>query len=88
MVILFVFFLGIGNFTLHKAMLESRHPLLAQLAGLVKLLGGRGSLALEFVVLLAALLLVAGGHSAWAWVYLGYSAMTAIAAWLLLSGRV
>lgn len=86
-VILFVFLLGIGNFTLHRAVLDSRHPLLAQVAWLVNLLGGRGSLALEFVVLLAAMLLVASGHPGWAWVYLGYSAMNALAAWLLLSGR-
>jgi hypothetical protein len=87
MVILFVFVLGVGNFTLHKAVLESGHPLLAQLAWLVDLLGGRGSLVLEFVVLLAAMLLVAAGHPGWAWVYLGYSAMNAVAAWLLLTGR-
>ena len=29
MVIIFVFFLGIGNFTLHRAVLSSRHPALA-----------------------------------------------------------
>jgi len=87
MVILFVFLLGIGNFTLHKAVLESRHPLLAQLAWLVNLLGGRGSLVLEFAGLFAAMVLVGTGHPGWAWVYLGYSALNGLAAWLLLSGR-
>jgi len=88
MVILFVFALGIGNFTLHKAVLESGHPLLAQMAWLVSRLGGRGSLALEFVVLVTAMLLVAGGQSGWAWVYLGYSGLNGLAAWLILSDRL
>ena len=88
MVILFVFLLGIGNFTLHHAVLESRHPLVAQMAWLVSLLGGRGSLALEFALLLAAMLLVASGHPGWAWAYLGYTALNGLTAWLLLSGRV
>jgi len=88
MVILFVFLLGIGNFTLHRAVIESGHPLVTQMAWLVNLLGGRGSLALEFALLLAAMLLVASGHPAWAWAYLGYSALNGVSAWLLLSGRM
>ena len=88
MVIFFVFLLGIGNFALHKAVLESRHPLVAQMAWLVNRLGGRGSLALEFALLLASLVIVAAGHSGWALVYLGYSVLNGISAWLLLSGRV
>ena len=87
MVILFVFALGVGNFAIHKAVLDSRHPLLAQMAWLVDRFGGRGSLVLEFVVLLAALLLVAAGHTGWAWAYLGYSALNALAAWFILAGR-
>ena len=88
MVIFFVLLMGIGNFALNKAVLESRHPLLAQMAWLVNRFGGRGSLVLEFVLLVAAMLLVASGHSGWAWVYLGYSVLNGLAAWLLLSGRV
>jgi hypothetical protein len=85
---LFVFALGIGNFTLHKAVLESGHPLLAQMAWLVDVLGGRGSLALEFVVLVAAMLLVAGGEPGWVWVYLAYSGLNGLAGWLILSQRL
>jgi uncharacterized protein (UPF0333 family) len=58
------------------------------MAWLVSLLGGRGSLALEFALLLAAMLLVASGHPGWAWAYLGYTALNGLTAWLLLSGRV
>ena len=88
MVIFFVFLLGIGNFALHRAVLSSGHPLLAQMTWLVDGLGGRASLVLEFALLLAALLLVAGSHPGWAWGYLGYSALNALAAWLILSHRI
>jgi hypothetical protein len=87
-VIFFVFLLGIGNFTLHRAVLRSGHPALAHMAWLVEGLGGRASLVLEFALLLAALLLAAGGHPGWAWVYLGYSLLNALAAWLILSRRM
>lgn len=88
MVIFFVFLLGIGNFALHRAVLGSGHPALAQMAWLVEGLGGRASLVLEFALLLAALLLAAGGHPGWAWVYLGYSALNGLAGWLILSRRM
>jgi hypothetical protein len=88
MVILFVFLLGVGNFALHQAVLRSRHPILGQMRWLVEGLGGRASLALEFVLLCVALLLAWGGHPGWAWVYLGYSALNGLAAWLILSRRV
>jgi hypothetical protein len=45
-------------------------------------------MVLEFTLLLAALLLVAAGHSGWVWVYLGYSALNGAAAWLILSRRI
>ena len=88
MVIIFVFLLGIGNFTLHRAVLGSRHPALAQLAWLVKGFGGRASYVLEFALLVVALLLAAGGHPGWAGAYFIYSALNALAAWLILSGRM
>ena len=88
MVIIFVVLLGIGNFALHRAVLESGHPLLGELAWFLDRLGGRVSLVIEFALLLAVLLLVAGGHPGWAWVYLGYSALNAITAWLILSRRI
>ena len=88
MVILFVFLLGVGNFALHQAVLRSRHPILGEMRWLVEGLGGRASLVLEFVLLLAALLLAAGGHPGWAWAYLAYSLLNALAGWLILSRRI
>jgi hypothetical protein len=88
MVIFFVFLLGIGNFALHRAVLGSGHPALEKMGWLTRGFGGQASLVLEFVLLLAALLLAAAGHPGWAWVYFSYSALNALAAWLILSRRM
>ena len=87
MALVFTFLLGVGNFAMHKAVLESRHPMLAQMPWM-ELMGGRFSLALEFILLLGALLLAAGGHPGWGCAYLAYSALNGLAGWLILSRRV
>jgi hypothetical protein len=86
--ILVIFLLGIGNFAFHGAILEGRYRLLRSLPAAVRVLGGRASLVAEFVVLLAALLLVATGHGAWGWAYFGYTLLNAFAAWLIVSQRL
>jgi len=83
-----ILFLGIGNFALHRAVLESGHSMIGQMPGFVQALGGRLSLVAEFLVLLAASLLAANGWPMLAWAYLGYSALNAFAAWLILTDRV
>jgi hypothetical protein len=88
MAILITFLLGVANFALHKAVLECGHPLIAQMPWFVHMLGGRISFASEFLVLLAALLLVANGHPGWGIAYLGYSGFNALAAWLIISRRI
>lgn len=88
MLIAVIFLLGIANFALHKAVLESGHPLLGRMPWYVHLLGGRLTLATEFLVLLAAMLLTATGWAGVAWLYLGYTALNALSAWLIFSGKV
>ena len=88
MAIAVIFLLGVGNFALHRAVLESRHPLLGQMPWFVHMLGGKLTLLTEFLVLLAALLLAANGWPGLAWAYLAYSALNALAAWLILTGRI
>ncbi len=88
MAITFLFLFGIANFAMHKAVLESRHPLLGRMPWLFHMLGGRFSLMIEFVLLLSALLLVAQGSQGWAWTYAAYSGLNALSAWLILTGRV
>ncbi len=86
--LILIFLLGIANFAVHKAVLESRHPLLGQVPMFFHLLGGRFSLIVEFLMLLGALLMVSHGSDGWVWLNLGYSGVNAVSAWLILTGRV
>lgn len=89
MALVVLFLLGIGNFAMHKAVLESRHTLLGRVPWFVHMLGGgRLGLGVEFLVLLGAMLMVAQGAIGWAWGYAFYSLVNAGAAWLILSNRV
>jgi hypothetical protein len=86
--ILLVALLGAGNFAMHKAVLESRHPLLGQVPWLAHRHGRKAGLAVEFVLLLGALLLVAAGRTAWGWAYLGYTVLNGMTAWAILTRRI
>jgi hypothetical protein len=86
--LILTFLLGIGNFAVHKAVLESHHPLLGQVPWFFNMLGGRFSLAVEFVLLLGALLMVQQGAGIWALFYAGYSVVNLTSAWLILSGKL
>lgn len=86
--ILVTFLLGIGNFALHKAVLESRHPFMDWMAAHGGKAGKRMTLALEFAVLLGAMLLVAYDGVWWGWAYAGYSLVNGIAGWLILARRI
>ncbi|MCT2401278.1 hypothetical protein [Novosphingobium mangrovi (ex Huang et al. 2023)] len=83
-----VFCLGVFNFAAHKAVLESHHPMLAQVPWLFQPLGGRLSLIVEFAMLLGAMIMAAAGSVGWAWVYAFYSVLNGLSAWLIASGRV
>ena len=85
--LLVIFLLGIANFALHKAVLESGHPLLARMP-FMNMLGARASLIAEFIVLLGAMLPVGSGSVLWGWAYFGYTAFNALAAWLILTRRI
>lgn len=86
--IVILFLLGIGNFALHRAVVESGHNLLEQMPGFVQLLGGRLTMIAEFLILVAAMALVANGWPGLAWAYAGYSLLNAASAWLVLTGRI
>ncbi|MEP2735297.1 MAG: hypothetical protein ABJP34_03280 [Erythrobacter sp.] len=86
--VLIAFLLGVGNFALHKAVLESGHPLLGQMPSFVQSMGGRASLIMEFVILVAAMLLVWNGWPAVLWGYFAYTAFNGLSAWLILSGKI
>ena len=88
MAIIAIFLLGIGNFALHRAMVESGHKMLASLPLAPGGIGRRIMLATEFMVLLVAMLLAANGWPGLAWAYLVYTGINALTAWLILTGRV
>jgi hypothetical protein len=53
-----IFLAGIGNFAMHRWLLESGHPLVeAAIAPIRRTLGGNATYALEFLLLLGAMLL-------------------------------
>ncbi len=83
-----LFALGVSNFALHRAVLESGHELIGHLPPAVRIAGGRLTLLVEFGVLLTAMLLAAQGWSAMVWIYGGYSALNLASAWAILSGRI
>ena len=89
MVIFAVFLLGVGNFAVHKAVLESGHPMLDALPSFYKTGGGGFSMWFEFGLLLAALLMAANGWPGMAIIAYGiYSLLNFATAWLVLSGRI
>ena len=77
MAVIITFLLGIGNFAVHKAVLDSRHPIIAHMPRFLRLLGGKASLGVEFVLL-----------AGWGWAYFGYSVLNGLAGWLILSRRL
>ncbi len=87
-ILILTFFLGMGNFAMHRAVHESRHPLLDRIPMFFQLLGGRFSLLVEFAMLLGAMLMVAQGSLGWALFYGAYTAVNALSAWLIVSGRI
>ncbi|WP_404479467.1 hypothetical protein [Novosphingobium sp. BL-52-GroH] len=86
--IVFVFCLGVLNFAAHKAVIESGHPMLAQVPWFFQSLGGRLSLVVEFAMLLGAMIMAAAGSVGWAWIYAFYTGLNGLSAWLIFSGRV
>ena len=88
MAVAILFCLGVLNFAAHKAVIESGHPLLAQMPWLFEPLGGRLSLAVEFLLLTGAMILAHQGSAGWAWGYAAYSVMNGISAWAILTGRL
>lgn len=86
--LILAFILGVGNFAMHKAVLDSGHPLLGQMPWFVHMLSGRFSIGVEFLVLLAAMLLGANGHPAAIWAYCAYTLANALAAWLIITRRI
>lgn len=80
-----LFFLGIANFAMHKAVIESGHPAIQSTrAAFEKVTGGWGGYILEYTILLAAMSFANVGYMAALGAYIGYTALNGVAAWILL----
>lgn len=88
MALIVIFIFGIGNFAVHSAVMDSRHPLLGRFVLRTGSLGRRIAFGSEFLILLAALALSTGGYPAIAWAYGIYSLLNTGSAWLILTGRI
>ena len=88
MALIVLFFLGVANFAMHRAVQDSGHPLLSQAPWFFSALGGWFSLSVEFVMLAGCMLMAASGTPGWVWGYLVYSVTNGCAAWLILNRRI
>lgn len=88
MALIVMFLLGVGNFAMHGAMRDSNHPLLARTPWYVNQMGGHLSLGVEYLMLLACMLMTAQGSAGWVWGYGLYTMANGVAAWLILSRRI
>ncbi len=83
------FFMGIGNFAMHKAVVESGHPFIEDAKHYFgRHFGRHGSYYIEFALLTGAMLMAYSGSGWFAVIYLGYTLCNALSAWLLLSGKI
>ena len=83
------FVLGVANFAMHKAVMESGHPFVED----TKLYFGRhfgrnGSYMVEYILLLGALFFAHANSGLIFGLYAGYTLCNAMAAWMLLSRRM
>ncbi|MGL5837189.1 MAG: hypothetical protein ACRCY3_01660 [Sphingorhabdus sp.] len=89
MYLIVAFFLGIANFAMHKAVVESGHPFVEDTKLYFgKHMGRNSSYIFEFGILLGAMLLSFWGSGLVLGFYMAYTLFNAIAAWLLLSRRL
>ncbi len=89
MYLLICFFMGIANFALHTAVVESNHPFVKDTKIYFgQYFGKNGSYILELAMLAGAMVLAHEGALWITIIYFAYTMMNALAAWLLLSGKV
>jgi hypothetical protein len=68
--------------------MDSGHPMLGRMPRFVHLLGGRFTMVMEFLLLVAALLFAAEGNVSGPIAYVVYSVLNSFSAWLILTDRV
>lgn len=88
MYVFIIFVCGIGNFAMHKAMMESNHPMITEARGsFSKFLGPYGSYILEFLMLAAALIFANMGMLSAVFFYGVYTLANGAGAYVLFSNK-
>lgn len=88
MAILITFLLGICNFALHHAVMDSGHPLLGKMPWFYHALSGRFTMIVEFMLLFGALMFAAENVVVGPIAYVIYSVLNSFSAYLILTNRV
>ena len=88
MALILLFLLGVANFAIHRAVVDSGHPLLAQMPWASGRLGRAFGLLTEYAMLLACMVMTERGAGGWVWGYGLYTGANALAIWLILSRRI
>jgi uncharacterized membrane protein YecN with MAPEG domain len=89
MVLIICFLLGIVNFALHRAVVESGHPFVEDTKKYFgRFFGSYSSYIIEFIILIGVLLLASSGPWIVALVYFCYSVINILAAWMLLTEQI
>ncbi len=83
-----IFLFGMANFALHRAVVESGHEIFDRPPLAPGSAGRKIMLAIEFAVLLAAMLLAVNGWPGLVWAYLLYTCANGAMFWLVRSGRI
>jgi hypothetical protein len=87
MALIVLFILGVGNFAMHRA-IGQRPPHVDARAMVRQSDGGYFSLLIEYLMLLACMVMTAQGSAGWVWGYGLYTMANGVAAWLVLSRRI
>lgn len=89
MLLILCFLMGVGNFAMHKAVAESRHPYVEDTKRYFGMhFGKNASYAIELTFLIGALLFAHEGSLLITGFYLVYTLLNVFATWMLLTGRV
>jgi hypothetical protein len=88
MALIVLFILGVGNFAMQRAVLASGHPMMMRAPWAMHRMGAVFTLLVEYLMLLACMLMTAQGSVGWVWGYGLYTAANGFAAWLILSRRI
>ena len=88
MLLTLCFFLGVGNFAMHKAVAESGHPFVEDTKRhFGPYFSPYGSYAIELALLIGVMWLANAGSLSISLMYGTYTAINSVATWLLLSGK-